>query len=77
MVIIEESMEAYNIVILIASAKAYITKKQLSNLKEIANAYKREAEEYVKRSNSEGEDEDVQSIYTNIGIRLPKKNIRL
>ena len=57
MVIIEESVEAYNIVILIASAKAYRTKKQLSDLKEIANAYKREAEEYVKRSNSEDEGE--------------------
>lgn len=58
MVIIEESVENYNIVILIASAKAYITKKQLSDLKEIANAYKREAEEYVKKANSEDEDEE-------------------
>ena len=70
-------MEAYNIVILIASAKVYVTKKQLSDLKEVADACGRGAEEWIKRSNSEAEDEDVQSIYMNIGIRLPKKNMRL
>lgn len=50
MVIIEEVVGPYRIVLLIASAKRYITKRQLLDFKEIARAYKREAQEYFDES---------------------------
>lgn len=57
MVIIEEVVGPYRVVLLIASAKRYITKKQLLDFKEIARAYKREAQEYFDRIQS-GIDDD-------------------
>lgn len=52
MVIIEEMVGPYRMVLLIASAKRYITKRQLLDFKEIARAYKCEAQEYFDRAQS-------------------------
>lgn len=48
MVVIKESIEPYSIIIMIAAAK-YITKKQLTDLKEIAASYKIEIQSYIER----------------------------
>lgn len=48
MVIIKVSVDPYTIVIMLASAK-YITKKQLADLKEIAERYKAEIIDYIER----------------------------
>lgn len=59
MILMKEEVENYRIVIALVSAKPYITKKQLSDLKEISSAYRYEAEEYIKVKNGEfDEDED-------------------
>lgn len=52
MVIMEEVVGPYRVVLLIASAKMYITKKQLLDFKEIARAYRSEAQEYFDRLQS-------------------------
>lgn len=59
MIIIEESIGNYNVVLLLASAKRYITKKQLADFKDIAIAYRREAEDCIKSKELENfEDEE-------------------
>lgn len=57
MVIMKERIENYNIIILAVSAKKYITKDQLYDLKEITRAYRREAEAYLRHQESGSIDE--------------------
>ena len=58
MILMKEEVENYRIVMALVSAKPYITKKQLMDLKEISNAYRHEAEEYIKVQNGEFDDDE-------------------
>ena len=64
MILSEEKIDNYRIVIALVSAKPYVTKTQLRDLKEISNAYRRETEEYITNKqniNLEDDEEDNDS----------------
>jgi hypothetical protein len=65
MILFKEVIENYTVVIALISG-GYVTKKQVTDVKEVASAYKKEIEKYINDSRSESESKTTKSPKTKI-----------